>query len=190
MRWFVVFAWLSTLGNLAYAQHHERKRTERAEILAMETEWRQAQLTGDTTAMDQLLADDFLGVTAAGQVVTKAQQLDRMRTRQIALAKMDMAQTKIKMSGNLAVVTSVVMLEGTANGAPLHGEFRYTRVYQRTPGSGWKITSFEATRVPDQVGLHGTGVTSPQAGAGMPPAAAPSSHPASLARSGSPRPPS
>ncbi len=188
LRWLTILLLLAAAGGSAIAQHHERKRAERAEILAMESEWRQAQLSEDIPAMDQLLSDDFLGVTAAGQVVTKAQQLDRMRSRQIAITRLDMADTKIKISGNLAVVTSFVRLDGTSNGSPLRGYFRYTRVYQRAAGDGWKITNFEATRVPTEVGMYGTSASSPQAGVAGPPAGVPSSLPASRVESASPRP--
>jgi hypothetical protein len=47
---------------------------------------------------------------------------------------------------------------------PVHGKFRYTRVYQRLPDGSWKVTSFEATRLANQSGVE------PSA---APPAAAP-----------------
>ncbi len=167
----------------ASAEHHERKRTERAEILTLEGRWRQAQLGEDTAAMDKLLSDQFLGITASGQVVTKMQQLDRMRTRSLDITRMEVADTKIKITGNVAVVTSLANIEGLADGTPLHGAFRYTRVYQRVPGDGWKITNFEATRVhPPASAL------SPQASSGGPPAGVPNSHRAFPVRFGFPQP--
>ena len=189
-RWLATLLFLTAASGVAWAQKHERKRAERAEILAMETQWRDAQLQDDTAAMEHLLADDFLGITASGQVVTKTQQLDRMRSRQIAISKLDIGNTRVKMSGNLAVVTSVAQLDGTANGAPLHGSYRYTRVYQRVPGSGWRITNFEATRVPDDAGPGGGKIKAPQANVAGPPAGVPKFVPVSRAGSVFPLPPS
>ena len=188
MRLIPILLLVSAVSGVACAQRHERKRVERAEILAMESQWRQAQLSEDIPEMDHLLSDNFLGITAAGQVVTKTQQLDRMRSRQIAISKLDLADTKIKISGNLAVVTSLARLDGSSNGSPLHGYFRYTRVYQRSPGEEWKITSFEATRVPESSALYQVNVIAPQGRVAVPPAAAPSSPPASRAESASPKP--
>ena len=170
------------------AQRHERKRVERVEIAALEEQWRQAQLSEDIPGMDHLLSDDFLGITAAGEVVTKAQQLDRMRSRELALTRIDISDTKMKISGNLAVVTSLARLDGTAHGAPMRGFFRYTQVYQREPGDGWKITNFEATRVPNGGGVYGANATAPPTDPGAHPAAVPSSLPASPAKSVSPPP--
>ncbi len=173
------------------AQRHERKRTERAEILKLEEAWREAQVTDDIGAMDKLLSDEFLGVTAAGQVVTKLQQLDRMRTRRIDIKRIDLSEAKVKISGNLAVVTSLAQLDGTSDGASLRGAYRYTRVYQRVPGAGWRITSFEATRVGGPAGAGSprqAGGVPPQAGSVVPAANVPSSIGASLAKPASPQP--
>ncbi len=170
------------------AQHQERKRTERAEISLLEERWRQAQLSEDISAMDRLLADEFLGITAAGQVVTKAQQLERMRTHHLVVSKLDIAETKMKISGTLAVVTSLAHLDGTAEGKPLHGDFRYTRVYHRVGRGDWKITNFEATRV----GIDGRPLKAPPANAprtscAEPPATSSNSLPASPAECASPQ---
>jgi ketosteroid isomerase-like protein len=81
-------------------------------------------------------------------VNTKAQQLDRMRMHKIALTKLDLGERQVKLIGSIAIVTSRAEVEGTNEGAPVKGTYRYTRVYQRLPSGGWKITSFEATRVP------------------------------------------
>ncbi len=98
--------------------------------------------------MDKLLSDDYIGISMTGQVNTKTQQLDRMRLHKIALTKLDLGDRQVKLIGSIAIVTSRAEVEGTNEGVPVKGTFRYTRVYQRLPSGAWKITSFEATRVP------------------------------------------
>ena len=124
------------------------KRVERAHIEALEQQWRTAELNGDVTAMDKLLSEDFLGITANGEVNTKEQFLDRLRNRAITLKTLDMSEQKIKLVGEVAIVTSLAQVDGTSDGQPLNGRFRYTRVYQRLPGDNWRVTNFEATRIP------------------------------------------
>ena len=121
----------------------------RGQIEALEMQWKKAVLSNDLETMDHLLSDDYLGITASGQVVTKPQQLDRMRAHTFAITSLDVSDVKIKLiSQHAAIVTSLAQVEGTNNGHPLRGSFRYTRVYQRVPNDGWKITSFEATHIP------------------------------------------
>ena len=135
------------------AIRHPQHRLAVQQIQQLEAEWRAAQLGADVPAMDRLLSDDFLGITAAGTVVTKSQQLERMRTRQFAVKSLAVEDTKIKLVGAIAIVTSLAVLEGTSEGTAVSGSYRYTRVYQRVAGGMWKITSFEATRIPQPAGM-------------------------------------
>jgi len=134
-------------------QHHGPKQA-RQQIEDLEEQWRTATLNGDATAMDRLLSDDYVGISWTGQVNTKAMQLDRTRSRTVLISKMDFTDVKVKLLGpTAATVTSRAEVEGTNDGAPINGAFRYTRVYQRLPSGVWKITNFEATRIPP--GNHG-----------------------------------
>jgi ketosteroid isomerase-like protein len=139
------------LSGALYAQHghrpHEPKRMERKQVEMLEQQWQQAMLSDDVSAMDKLLSDDYLGVTAGGDLVTKSQQLDRMRKRQVTVTKLDTTEVKFKLIGQIAIVTSLTQIEGVADGRDIKGGFRTTRVYQRLPAGVWKLTSFESTRV-------------------------------------------
>ena len=127
---------------------HEKKHDAKRQVEALEEQWRQAQLAGDVAVMDKLLSDDYIGISMTGQVNTKMQQLDRMRLHKVELTRLDLGDRQVKLIGAIAIVTSRAEVEGTNEGVPVKGTFRYTRVYQRLPSGGWKITSFEATRVP------------------------------------------
>jgi ketosteroid isomerase-like protein len=126
---------------------HLQKRAERETIEALEKQFQKAQLDGDIATMDKLLSDDYLGISANGELSTKTQQLDHMRSRSLVISQMDTTDQKIKLIGPTAIVNSEVQVEGSLDGSPLRGRFRYTRVYQRLPGGIWKVTSFEATRI-------------------------------------------
>jgi ketosteroid isomerase-like protein len=127
---------------------NEKKHAAKQQVEALEEQWRQAQLAGDVATMDKLLSDDYIGISITGQVNTKSQQLDRMRMHKVVLTRLDLADRQVKLIGSIAIVTSRAEVEGTNEGANVKGTYRYTRVYQRLPSGVWKITSFEATRVP------------------------------------------
>jgi ketosteroid isomerase-like protein len=156
----------------------EKKHDAKRQVEALEEQWRQAQLAGDVAAMDKLLSDDYIGITMTGQVNTKSQQLDRMRMKKIAITKLELGDRQVKLVGSIAIVTSRAEVEGTNEGAPVKGTYRYTRVYQRLPSGGWKITSFEATRVPGQKNPADSRSTNndtqPKATASAPPPTGPS----------------
>lgn len=148
MRMFVVVMAVFFAAALprASAQHREHKGAERAQIVALEREWQKATLADDISTMDKLLSEDYLGIMANGEVFTKTQQLDRMRDRKFMITKLETSELKIKLIGNIAIVTSLAQVEGAlGDNEPLHGAYRYTRVYQRLSGNVWKVTNFEVT---------------------------------------------
>ena len=128
--------------------HKEHKRDYKREIEAVEEQWRNAQIAGDVTTMDKLLAEDYFGISVAGQLNDKMQQLERVKNRTLVISRLDVSDVKIKLVGRVAIVTSLAEIEGMNQGEELKGKYRYTRVYKRYPDGSWKITNFEVTRVP------------------------------------------
>lgn len=130
------------------ARPRERKHDVKKQVEALEEQWRTARLTGDVAAMERLLSDDYIGISMTGQVSTKAQQLERVRDRRTVLTELDLVDMHVKLIGAIAIVTSRAEVQGTNDGRVVTGTYRYTRVYQRVSNGSWKITSFEATRIP------------------------------------------
>jgi len=168
----VCAAMLAGSSLLAQPKHPHPKHKEdlKRQVEKLEETWRLAQLNGDVDAMDRLLSDDFIGITMSGQVVTKMQQLDRMRTRKLSVSKIKLDDVKVKLIGQTAVVTSRAEVEASNEGEPIRGIYRYTRVYSRPPGGTWKITNFEATRVGEPpAARRARGMEPPAALEGNPP---------------------
>jgi ketosteroid isomerase-like protein len=130
-------------------QHKQHKRDSKHEIQALEEQWRLAQVEEDVPAMERLLAPDFLGISMTGQVTDRDQQLERLRNRHLVLTKITISDQKIKLLGAVAIVTSLAQIEGTNEGVPVNGMYRYTRIYRRYPDGTWKVTNFEVTRARD-----------------------------------------
>jgi ketosteroid isomerase-like protein len=150
MRTLVVVTAALLVAALPYASAQNRKgkehkHVERAQIMALEHQWQKAALADDIPAMDNLLSEDYLGINASGEVLTKTQQLDHMRDGKFMLTKLDISDTRIKFVGNIAIVTCLAQVEGTSDDSPLHGAYRYTRIYQRLAGGVWRVTNFEVT---------------------------------------------
>lgn len=151
----VAFAlWTISVPPGAVAQGHNQhmprgqKHSYEKEVERLEQQWQHAQLTGDVQTMDRLLSDDYIGITSAGLVVTKQEQLDRVRNRTLVLTRLDVSDVKVKLIGTTAIVTSRVTTEGTNEGVSINGMYRYTRVYSRLPSGAWKVVNFESTRIP------------------------------------------
>lgn len=126
---------------------HENKAVHK-EIEMLEQQWRRAVLSNDYKEMNQLLADDYVGITSNGAVENKAQTLAQSRAGTIRITQLNLSDIHIRVYEGTAVVTSKADLEGTNGASDISGQYRYTRVYTRRMGH-WKIVSFEASRMHD-----------------------------------------
>jgi ketosteroid isomerase-like protein len=156
---------VATCASASPTKPHQKpkKSVSRQTVEGLEEQWREAQLAGDAAAMDRLLSDDFVGINSSGDVTTKTQQLARIKNRVLVITQLELSDIKVKLIGPIvAVVTSRAEVSGTNENGPIQGAFRYTRVYQRLPSGAWKITSFEATRLPGGTPRVRAAVESPQ----------------------------
>lgn len=119
----------------------------RHEIDHLEDHWRDAVLNRNVAAMDALLANDYMAITANGTLESKDETLSRMRTGAVRITSIDVTDRKVRFYGSTALVTSRAEVTGTTPEGDLKGSYRYTRVYVRDAGGVWRIVSFEASRI-------------------------------------------
>lgn len=140
----VLAVWVNPLhAGIPGTQKHERRH----EIDQLEEVWRNAVLKGNTAAMDSLLADDYMAITASGALQTKEQTLANLSSGRTRITQLDISDRKVRFYGTTAVVTSLADVKGTNIEGDFDGSFRYTRVYVRDARGEWKIVSFEASRI-------------------------------------------
>ena len=124
-------------------ERHESKH----EIDELEQTWRDAVLHSNIQAMDTLLAEDYIAITANGTLQSKDETLANMKNGSLHLNALDFSDRKVRFYGQTALVTSRAEVTGSTGGGELQGSYRYTRVYVRDPKGAWKIVSFEASRI-------------------------------------------
>lgn len=151
----VLLPWAYGSSAQAIPRQHHAPKTVRHTIAALEQRWTSAELSGNATTLGSMLAEDYLGIAPDGRLDSKADTLRSVRDGLIRFASIKTTTHKIRIYGSTAVVVSTAEVSGTYNGHPIRGRYRYTRVYH-LDGAGWKIVSFEASRVRER-GEHKTG---------------------------------
>lgn len=150
-RGLIVAGMLAAQGVQLFAQapgmHRAEKHESKHEIDQLEEEWREAVLKPNTSVMETLLADDYIGVTASGTLQTKDQAVTNLREGTTHFTSLGLLDRKVRFYGTTAVVNSIAQVEGTTPEGKLSGSYRYTRVYVRNDRGVWKIVSFEASRI-------------------------------------------
>jgi ketosteroid isomerase-like protein len=141
----------STFGQNASGQktsmHRAEKHESRHEIDLLEESWRKAILGNDLSALESLLADDYLAITASGTLQTREQALDNLKSGRIHFDLLEITDRKVRFYGTTALVTSVARVKGSTLDGNVNGSYRYTRVYARNDKGIWKIVHFEASQI-------------------------------------------
>lgn len=125
------------------AERHE----SRQEILQLEQKWKDAVIQHNAAAMENLLSEDYIGISSSGTLESKEQTLANLKNGVLSLTTLDISDRKVRFYGTTAVVTSKAEVSGNGEDGKLTGSYRYTRVYVRDPKGGWKVVSFEASRI-------------------------------------------
>jgi ketosteroid isomerase-like protein len=132
-----------TKPGMPRAERHESKH----EIDQLEQNWRDAILHRNAQAMEALLADDYIAITANGTLQSKDQTLANLKNGALHLNAIEFSDRKVRFYGQTALVTSRAEVTGSTGEGELTGSYRYTRVYVRDAKGAWKIVSFEASRI-------------------------------------------
>ena len=103
---------------------HEKKHDAKRQVEALEDVWRTAQLSSDVATMDKLLSDDYIGISMTGQVYTKAQQLDRMRSHKFVVTKLELGEMQVKLVGISTAISACARCDPTATPEPSRCGFR------------------------------------------------------------------
>jgi ketosteroid isomerase-like protein len=123
------------------------KEDNRHQIDRLEDAWRNALMTSNTKAMDALLAEDYMAITASGTLESREDALEDLRSGKLHFTTIDVSDRKVRFYGSTAVVTSQANIQATTPDGPISGNYWYTRVYARNAQGQWKVVSFEASRV-------------------------------------------
>lgn len=125
------------------AERHETRHV----IDLLEDRWCNAVLSNNIRAMEALLSDDYMAITANGMLLSKDETLAHMRTGSLHITAISISDRKVRFYGATALVTSRAEVTGTDPEGNLSGNYRYTRVYVRDANGVWRIVSFEASRI-------------------------------------------
>lgn len=137
---------VAAAGSLAAMPRAEKHET-RHQIERLEDVWRNAILHGNTTAMDSLLAEDYMAISPTGILQSKEQAIANLRAGNVHFTSLDLSDRKIRLYGTTALVTSRAEVKGRGPEGDFSGSYRYTRVYVKDVRGVWRIVSFEASKI-------------------------------------------
>lgn len=118
-------------------------------LFQIEDDWARAVQQGDVEALRRIIADDYIGTTAAGGVQDKQSYLADFVSGDRNTSLLTTVDLEIRVYGTTAVLTHGGRAEGELRGTGTQGEFRWTHVFLERDGQ-WQAVANHVTRVQDE----------------------------------------
>jgi hypothetical protein len=108
-----------------------------------------AAVSGDTSALDKLLADDLDYCHSNGDCESKRVYLDSMKAGTMKYRSIQPAVDSAKVIGTVAVLLGHASISATRNGSDLNMQIGYTSVFAWRDGR-WQLTSWRSITLPER----------------------------------------
>lgn len=115
------------------------------QIREVEREWAQVGVKADTTAVERLLTDDFLGIGPDGASYTKQGLIDDLRKNPAPLSEVEVDDLRVRFYGRVAIVQGRKSFTRKDGG---RGRYASTDVLVREKDGTWKLVSAQDAVVP------------------------------------------
>jgi len=118
----------------------QQKAESASKVLALENKWNEAYKQGGVTAMNSLLADDFIITVEDGTTFSKSGYVAHCADPDNRVLISEMSDLKVRMHGNTAIVTGAYHEKGTSKGKPYEFHDRLTDVWMLNDGR-WQVVA-------------------------------------------------
>jgi ketosteroid isomerase-like protein len=138
---------LVCLVSCACTRKDDHREAERY-IIESERRWAESVATGDTSTIERILADDFLGVDPKGRFYDKGTMVSDTRNAPKYFLTNHANDIKVRFYGDTAVAQGDETWE-RRSGDPPRGRFVWTDTWVRRNGK-WQIVAAEDLIAPEQ----------------------------------------
>jgi ketosteroid isomerase-like protein len=108
------------------------------EVAQLADTWVAAELQRDTAFLEQLLADDFVGVGPLGFLLTRQEWLARHQTGDLKYDVHTLDEAQARVYNEAAIVIGRLTQQATYRGNPVNAQLRTTLVFIQQHGQ-WRL---------------------------------------------------
>jgi ketosteroid isomerase-like protein len=116
------------------------------ELMKLENEWADAWVKMDVAFFDRIEADDYMYTACEGSVWTKAQDLALLKSGENVITSWVLADMKVRVYGDAAVVTGRVTIKEMYKGKDLSRQERWTDTWVKRGGS-WQCVAGHSSEI-------------------------------------------
>jgi ketosteroid isomerase-like protein len=108
------------------------------EVACLAEAWATAELQSDTTFLERLLSDDFVGVGPLGFLLSKQEWLAWLQSGDLKHEALTLDEVKVRVYNDAAIVICRLVQDATYRGTPILAQLRTTQVFVRHQGQ-WQL---------------------------------------------------
>jgi ketosteroid isomerase-like protein len=116
------------------------------ELITLENEWAEAWIKSDVAFFERIIADDYTWTAPWGDVWTKAQDLALVKSRETVIKSWVLADMKVRVYGDTAVVTGRNTIKETYKGEDVSGQNRWTHTWVKRAGR-WQCVAAHSSEI-------------------------------------------
>jgi ketosteroid isomerase-like protein len=117
------------------------------ELKALEQQWLDAYVKGDTAFLKTVEAEDWTFVDSDGGTNTKAQDIKDVADKTLVCKSASVSDVKVRTMGDhSAYATGIVKMAGTYNGKDFDSEFRAVDIFEKKDGK-WQAVYSQITKI-------------------------------------------
>lgn len=116
----------------------EEPSSAAAQVRRLEEKWTAAYKVGQINLLSTLLAEDFVITVEDGNTYSKAGYITHSADPSVKVGLAELSDLRVRVRGNLAIVTGAYHERGTSNGKPYEYHDRLTDVWVKA-GNTWQV---------------------------------------------------
>jgi uncharacterized protein (TIGR02246 family) len=124
----------------------EKMKGDIQQISTLLDQYNDALLKKDADTLGQIWADDLSFVNLRGQLLSKKERIENIKTGATELKSAQVAEKNVRIYGNTAVATLRVNIQGQYSGQEGSGSFRITTVWAKPRGT-WQMVAVQMTPI-------------------------------------------
>ena len=121
-----------------------RNATARRQLEALTPKVLDAERTHDAAFLDKLFTPDYAVMNSAGQVLDRAQALERVRSTAVNFTYMHSDIVDVRIYGDVGIVIEHTRVKGVAHARSFDRLLRFVRVWVKQRGM-WRIAYVQGT---------------------------------------------
>jgi len=146
MKRLLVVCCVALLASPLLAQKSAEVSKAEGILIAMEKTWTEALERKDLAAVGLLLADEYMIIDDEGLIRDKAGTISRLKSSDNDISSALIDELKVRVYGNVAVVTGRQTEKSVEKGKNTSGSYRYTDVWVKR-GSSWQVVNTHESKV-------------------------------------------